>query len=191
MRSLDAILRRLATVCVGMSIATSAAVAADLSAIPERKLNQVVEETEDSDDWAPEDRIRLLGMLGCDARSSVREQVATSLAIKPEVWSPQLEALLTQLSNDPAENVRAAAKDAFLHELLTMDGFERSCLVVDWATSTDPRQRLMMAQVLAVPVVAVGVDSALSHLATDTDSNVRETALASTQALTSARANRR
>ena len=106
-------------------------------------------------------------------------------------WPPQLEALLTQLSNDPAENVRAAAKDAFLHELLTMDGFERSCLVVDWATSTDPRQRLMMAQVLAVPVVAVGVDSALSHLATDTDSNVRETALASTQALTSARANRR
>ena len=110
MRSLDAILRRLAMVCVGMSIATSAAVAADLSAIPARKLNQVVEETEDNDAWAPEDRVRLLGMLGWDSRSSVREQVATSLASKPVAWSPQLEALLTQLCDDPVAKVRAAAE---------------------------------------------------------------------------------
>ncbi len=187
MRSLDAVLRRLALVCVGMSIATSAAVAADLSVIPERKLNQVVEETEDNDDWAPEDRMRLLGMLGCDGRAAVREHVATSLAIKPVVWSPQLASLLTQLGDDSVPQVRAAAHDAFLHELLTMDGFDRSCVVVDWATSNDPRQRLMMAQVLAVPLVAVGIDGALAQLVTDDDPAIREAALVSTIALKHAR----
>lgn len=191
MHSLNAILRRLAMVCVGMSIATAAAVAADLSAIPERKLNQVVEETEDNDDWAPEDRVRLLGMLGCDGRPAVREQVALSLASKPLVWSPQLESLLIQLSDDPAVQVRTAAHDAFLHELLSLDGFDRSCLVVDWATSVDPRQRRMMAHVLAVPLSALGVDDALAQLATDDDPVIRDAALASTRALRHARLQRR
>lgn len=191
MLSLHVILRRLAIVCGGMSMATSAAVAADLSAIPARKLNQVVEETEDNDDWAPEDRVRLLGMLGCDSRPAVREQVATSLAIRPVTWSPPLEPiltpLLTQLCADPAPNVRAAAHDAFLHELLTMDGFDRSCVVVDWATSPDPRQRLIMAQVLAEPIGAVGIEGALEKLATDDVPAIREAAQASLHALQNTR----
>lgn len=179
MRSLHAILRRLATVCVGMSIATSAAVAADLGSIPERKLNQVVEETEDDDAWESEDRAQLLALLSHDARASVREQVALSLAIKPVIWTASVDSMLAKLCSDRVDCVRSAASDALLHELIAADGFERSRVVAEWALSEDDAQRLVIAQTLAAPLAAVGVYTALQHLANDEVAAVRAAAATS------------
>ena len=188
MRSLHAILRRLATVCVGMSIATSAAVAADLSSIPERKLNQVVEETEDDDAWESEDRAQLLALLSHDARAGVREQVALSLAIKPVKWTASVDSMLAKLCSDRVDGVRSAASDALLHELIAADGFERSNAVAEWALSDVATQRLVIAQALAAPLAAVGVATALQHLLNDPVVEVRVAAAASLAQLARRRA---
>jgi hypothetical protein len=172
MSSLQIVLRRLACICVGMSLATSVAVAQDLATIPTRKLAEVVDDAED-DTCDDNDRERLMELLGHDARASIRMRVAESLAIKPLPLSPSVESVLIALTSDESLVVSAVAVSALRSTLLKMDPLERSATVLEWAVADDPMHRLAAAKVIKHPMQILAIHQVFEALSLDERSDVR------------------
>jgi hypothetical protein len=179
MISLQVVLRRLAMVCVGMSLSVSASVAADLASIPSKKLAEVVEEIENDEATENQDRERVMQLLHYDTRAAVRLRVAESLAIKPMPLTTEIATILARLTSDESVSVRTAALDALISTLLQMNAIERSAEVLQWVVSDDARRRLTAARLLAKPLQILAQHDALQALSIDDDPYVREAAKAS------------
>jgi hypothetical protein len=179
---LQALLKRLALIAGGLSASGASAVAADLRMIPERSIENVIEESEEPD-WDAHDRLHVLGLLALDPRPSVRLDVATSLTIKPESTLPdEAEALVGVLASDPDPEVQYAAAADLLALLTELPPLERTDLVCRWATDADPTKRLAVATALQAPIEVVGARTALEHLARDASPSIRAAAVASRSA---------
>ncbi len=173
MSMLTKILQGLAVVVVGMSLESATAVARDLSAFPERALDEAVA---DSEEDTEDERVRLLRLLSLDGRTTVRLAVAESLADTPASWTPEVEALLAQLAADPAVRVRAAAVDALAGALSALPPLARTEVVAEWAGADDVARRRAVAEVLAWPLAIAGEALVLGALGTDSDDGVRAAA---------------
>jgi hypothetical protein len=113
MDALDSWLRRLAVACFGMSLAGNAAIARELTAIPERAIDDVIEASEEDGRWPDRDRSGLLALLSHDARAAVDEAAGKRLAIARALRGPARvvggDLALSHLAGDRDEPVRRAA----------------------------------------------------------------------------------
>ena len=176
MKTLGLVLRRLALICVGISFDGSAALARELTAIPERALADVAEESERDEEWRPDDRVHLLDLLSRDCRVAVRATIARSVSAKPPPWGIDLERVIARLAADPSASVRLHAAEALSAVLVMMAPLDRTITIAEWATDSLAAKRLALARCLAADVAAVGADLALCHLAMDPDEAVRRAA---------------
>lgn len=183
---LNAWLRRLALLAVGLAPGASGGVAAELSAIPRRAVQDALEDTE-TDDWPDDDRLRVLALCARDRRAAVRGDVATSLIARPAHRGAEGEALLAYLVDDPDPDVRVQAGHALGALLQALAPLEHMPVIARWALDPLARKRVALAAALGTGAELLGGQTALRHLTRDRYAQVRYAA----QVALEARARRR
>jgi hypothetical protein len=178
METLQAFLKRLALVAIGLTGTQSGALAEDLARIPRRALEAVIEESEER--WDERERGPVLALLARDPRPEVRVEVAASAGARPTAASA---AVLRYLSCDPSYRVRTASAAGLAALLRASPMRERIEVVASWATARRARIRLALARALGERVEVVGGRTALALLTLDRSPNVRAAAHEALRAL--------
>ena len=178
---LNAWLRRLALVAVGLTPGSSGTVVAELGAIPRRAVQDALDDAE-TEDWPDDDRLRVLALCAHDRRPAVRSDVASSLIARPAHRSAEGESLLSWLVDDPDADVRLQAGHALGALLQALDPFDHAPLIARWALDPLARKRVALATALATGPEVLGGRTALSHLSRDRYAQVRYAAMISLEA---------
>jgi hypothetical protein len=175
MRIVQAILRRLAVISMGLSMSALAAapgLAQDLRRVPREAVAEVIDEAED--DWGSEDRQRLLRLLALDPRVEVRRQVVDSLTLRPLGWDDVTAEMLARLAMDPNQGLREPVGRCLAAHLLRLRPLARTEVVAEWATDERADRRQVLAFALRrINDDGVGVRSAKELLAQDSSPAVR------------------
>jgi hypothetical protein len=148
-------------------------VPAELAAVPESLLDEILDEAE-GNTWRGEDKMVLLTVLSEDSRPQVRMRVTEVLTSdKHQTAFSDLEPILLKLAKDKAPEVRCAAARALSSELQRTDVLTRTRVVSEWTLSNDPNVRNTIARALFFDFSCLGVDMAAEHLSRDKDALVR------------------
>lgn len=171
----QAILKRLAA----LSIAAAAGLtnpSAALLRFPSEILTQVVEDAADLE-WMGEDRRRLLDLLACDQRVSVRRRVAEVTGSLAAGHSDGMLEILKRLARDESVRVRAAAGQGLAAVLANVAPVERVQIVCEWALSGEAFERAAVARALSDRTPVLVTDMVIGQLAADPHPEVRLHAL--------------
>jgi len=140
-----------------------------------RDLGAVLEDLED-EQWAPEDRRKLLELLSKDERSAVRLAVVEAL-VSGQDFTESDETMLRELAADDDPVVRRKAAMALGFALERQGAAHRLATLADWSLDGEQRVRIAVARVLDGALFVPAADSILAHLVRDPEPAVRYRAL--------------
>lgn len=116
---------------------------------------------------------RLVSHPSRDVRANAARMAAAELERGPD----RGEAVLELLATDPDVVVRRAVAAGLRAWLEDADGFDRTQIVARWALSSQAHRRQVLALALQSDVSVVGAPSAITRLAEDRRSAVRQAAV--------------
>jgi hypothetical protein len=102
---------------------------------------------------------------------SAREPSSDGLLLSP--WD---EVILSAYAEEISQSLGARAGESIARLITSLPARERTWVIARWALSGRDKLRLALARAAAHPVDAVGIYTALEHLARDPSPEIRDTA---------------